>query len=292
MARAVNTAAKSKQRKQLIILGVAGLILIIMLVIEVPSVMNAHNSTAGGPAAPAPIDRSASSTSTTPATTTPAITTPPTVTTPAPNAALVGQADSGAPFAELADTDPAPPAGAGQLLAFSRFAAKDPFKQQVQDPQAAGSTSTPSSTPPSSSAGSAASSGSGPSVVAGSPTPITGGSSSSGGTTKEAALTQAVISVNGNPENVPIGSTFPTANPFFRLVSLTQHSAQISIAGGSLSSGDNTVALTDQRPLTLMDTATGISYVLRLISVSSAPVASTGGASTTPTATTTTPALG
>src|SRR5690242_16656946 len=127
MARTVNSAAKAKQRKQLIILCVAVGILIVMLFIEVPAVMNAHKSTAGGPAAPAPIARGGTAVATTPATTTPVLTTPIT-TPPLPTTPAGGGSDGGAPFAQLADTDPAPAATAGQLLAFSRFAVKDPFK--------------------------------------------------------------------------------------------------------------------------------------------------------------------
>jgi hypothetical protein len=81
-------------------------------------------------------------------------------------------------------------------------------------------------------------------------------------------LTTAVISVNGAPESVQVGGTFPTADPYFKLVSLTKKGAKISIAGGTLENGAPTVTLTKTKSLTLMNTADGTRYVLRLVSVS------------------------
>jgi hypothetical protein len=50
-------------------------------------------------------------------------------------------------------------------------------------------------------------------------------------------------------------------------VSVTKTSAQISIAGGSLETGQRTVTLKLNKQLTLMNTADGTRYVLRLLSV-------------------------
>ena len=77
-----------------------------------------------------------------------------------------------------------------------------------------------------------------------------------------------MISVNGAPETVQAGGTFPASDPYFKLVSLTKKGAKISIAGGSLANGAPTVTLTKNKPLTLMNTADGTRYVLRLVSVS------------------------
>lgn len=90
----------------------------------------------------------------------------------------------------------------------------------------------------------------------------------SAATTSAAASTTAVISVNGAPESVEVGGTFPTADPYFKLVSLTKKAARISIAGGSLENGAPTVTLTRSKALTLMNTADGTRYVLRLVSAS------------------------
>jgi hypothetical protein len=81
-------------------------------------------------------------------------------------------------------------------------------------------------------------------------------------------VTSAVISVNGAPETVQVGGTFPTSDPYFKLVSLTKKGAKISIAGGSLENGAPTVTLTKSKALTLMNTADGTRYVLRLVSIS------------------------
>jgi hypothetical protein len=80
--------------------------------------------------------------------------------------------------------------------------------------------------------------------------------------------TTAKISVNGASESVRVGGTFPTKDPFFKLVSLTKKGAKISIAGGSLETGAPTVTLTKNKALTLMNTADGTRYVLRLVTVS------------------------
>ncbi len=81
------------------------------------------------------------------------------------------------------------------------------------------------------------------------------------------APTAASISVNGVVETVTVGADFPAAAPLFRLVKLSTKSAQISIAGGSLASGAPTVTLTLRKPLTLMNTADGTKYELRLLAV-------------------------
>jgi hypothetical protein len=61
------------------------------------------------------------------------------------------------------------------------------------------------------------------------------------------------------------GATFPKADPVFQLVSLTSTSAKIAIAGGSYTGGQQAVTLTKGTQLTLMNTANGRQYVLRLL---------------------------
>ena len=82
-----------------------------------------------------------------------------------------------------------------------------------------------------------------------------------------AAPTSAVISVNGAAQTVQVGATFPTPDPAFKLVSLSKQGAKIGIAGGSLQDGKAAVTLRKGKPLTLMNTADGTRYVLRLVSV-------------------------
>jgi len=64
-----------------------------------------------------------------------------------------------------------------------------------------------------------------------------------------------------------VGASFPASSPTFKLVSLTKTGAKIGIAGGSLASGSQTVMPKRNKTLTLMNTADGKRYVLRLLSV-------------------------
>ncbi len=77
-----------------------------------------------------------------------------------------------------------------------------------------------------------------------------------------------MIAVNGESEEVKVGGKFPASSPTFVLISLTKTTAQVGIAGGSLESKKQTVTLKKGVPLTLMNTADGTRYVLRLVSVS------------------------
>ena len=60
---------------------------------------------------------------------------------------------------------------------------------------------------------------------------------------------------------------FPRADPIFHLVSVTRKTAKISIAGGSFASGKPTITLELGKTVTLMNTADGTRYEIRLISV-------------------------
>jgi len=179
-----------------------------------------------------------------------------------------------------------------QLTSFSRFASKDPFAQQLSDSS------------PSSSGGSGSSpSGSGSTPTGSTPSP----GASSGGSGQAPHPGSAVISVNGTLYTVPTGTDFPQASPsdssivpLFHLVSLTAHSAKISIVGGSYSSGATTVRLTQNKPVTLMNTADGTRYTIELFPpgtpIPAAPAAAGSGATLAPvapaptTSTSTTPA--
>ncbi len=155
----------------------------------------------------------------------------------------------------LVSTDaPAAPSTA-KLVSFSLFVSKDPFQQQVSagTPPPDGSGVTGTGTTPTT-----------PTTPA-PPTPPTP-------TTPKppaAPPTSATISVNGTSETVAVGKTFPAAapQPFFQLVSLTPTSAKIGIAGGSLTSGSNTVTIPVGKTVTLMNTADGTKFTIKLISV-------------------------
>jgi hypothetical protein len=78
-----------------------------------------------------------------------------------------------------------------------------------------------------------------------------------------------VIAVNGVEETVAIKGEFPKEEPIFRLVSATASTARIGIAGGALASGEATVTLRKGKPTTLVNTADGTRYELKLVGVGS-----------------------
>jgi hypothetical protein len=164
----------------------------------------------------------------------------------------------------------------GQLASFSRFASKDPFAQQLSD--------TPGATSSGGSSGGGTSTPGLPGVPGNAPAP---GS--------------AVISVNGTLYTVATKTDFPQASatdpsvvPLFHLVSVTRHTATISIAGGSYATGAATVTLKENKPVTLMNTADGTRYTLVLkpagtaVSTGAATTGSSSGAGSSATPTTVT----
>jgi hypothetical protein len=216
---------KAKQKKQKIMLAVLGVAFIGLMAFQVPRVMKMLKT-------PPPPPRRSAATATTPAAT-PTLAAPTLRGAEAPGATTTGPTGSlAASPATLQD---------GQLASFSRFASKDPFAQQLSDTK-----------------GSSASSS---------------GSSSGGGTAKPSTPTvpgrapapgSAVISVNGTLYTVATNSDFPQSGPLFHLVSVTAHTAKISVVGGSYATGAQTVTLKENKAVTLMNTADGTRYTLIL----------------------------
>ena len=248
MAKKIDPKAKAKRQK--IIAGVGGVILLGLLAFQVPRTLKMLNP---------PSDASASTSS---ASSTP--TTPLAAPSLAGGNATSGAAASGGDG--LVDSDAVPAPQSGQLLAFGLFRTKDPFVQQLD----LGATGSAGATPAAGTTGTIGATGSAGAKPA---KPPTSGGSRSGGTappasTAPTAVTTAEISVNGVAQTVQVGDVFPSSDPFFKLVSVTRKSAKISIAGGSLANGAATVTLTRSKPLTLQNTSDGTRYVLRLLSVS------------------------
>jgi len=248
MAKKIDPKAKAKRQK--IIAAVGGVILLGVLAFQVPRTMKMLHPAEETSSTPAPA-------ATTPATPTPIS---------APSLAGGNATAAAAPGGDgITDPDTVPSPQSGQLLAFGLFRSKDPFVQQLDLNGASGS-----SGPVPVSSGATGASGpakSGSSGGGGSVTPASKPTSKPA-PTPTAAPTTATISINGAPESVQLGGTFPAADPYFKLVSLTKKGAKISIAGGSLENGAPTVTLTKNKALTLMNTADGTRYVLRLVSVS------------------------
>jgi mucin-2 len=225
---------KAKQKRQKIIAAVLGVLFVGVLAFQVPRVMKMMKTP--------PNPHANDSVTTTTATGTPSLAAP---TLRGAEQPASTDPTTGAPVA-VSNT---PTVQDGQLASFSRFASKDPFNQQLSDDKG-------SSAPSSSSGGSGSGSGSAGSGGTSSPPQVPSSSSPRPGS--------AVISVNGTLYTVATASDFPQANPLFHLVSVTAHSAKISIAGGSYSSGAPTVTLKENKPVTLVNTADGTRYTLVL----------------------------
>ena len=263
MAKKPVDPLKAKQKKQKIIAAVLGVLFIGVLAFQVPRVMKQLH-----PSAP-PVVHHASATTTPPAGT-------PTLAAPTlgGNAAPTPAAGTDS---SLASTG-APAMQDGQLTSFSLFASKDPFAQQISDEKSSSAT------------------GSAPSPSGGS-SGSKGGSAGSGATSGKAPTPgSAVISVNGTLYSVAVGTDFPQASttdasigPLFHLVSLTAHTARISIVGGSYANGAPSVTLTENRPVTLMNTADGTRYKLILKPVGTPLPAAPAPTSTTSTTVTVPP---
>ena len=247
MAKKIDPKAKAKRQK--IYAGVGGVILLAVLAFQVPRTLKMMHPSTETSSSPAP------------ATTTSATPTPISAPSLAGGNAAASTAAAAPGGDGISDPDAIPAAESGQLLAFGLFRSKDPFVQQLSLNGATGATGVVPA-----SAGATGPTG-----------PATGSARASrsrrrqpvsASTVPTAAATSAAISVNGAPESVKVGGNFPAAKPYFKLVSLTKKGAKISIAGGSLENGAPTVTLTKNKALTLMNTADGTRYVLRLVSVS------------------------
>ena len=238
MAKKTIDPLKAKQRKQKIMAIVLGVVFVGVAAFQVPRVMKMMKTP------PNPHANDVTTTTATP-TGTPSLAAPTLRGAEDPSGATTG-----APTGSLASSD-TPAVQDGQLASFSRFSSKDPFSQQLSDEHPASA--------PSSSSGSGSGSG------AGSPTGVTSGPTTS------PRPGSAVISVNGVLYTVATNGDFPQATaadpsavPLFHLISLTAHGARISIVGGSYTSGSPAVTLTENKAVTLVNTADGTRYTLIL----------------------------
>jgi len=248
---------KAKQKKQKIVAALGAVILVAVLAYEVPSVMKHLN------AKPPPGSVVGTTSTTATPTGTPSLAAP----------TLGGSSQTAAAAAPVSadgvtSGDVAPSAQDGQLASFSRFETKDPFAPQIQTTPSSGSAS-PSTNP---SAG----------------TPSSGSPSGSSGVPRGSAPApgSAVISVNGTVMTVTAGGDFPATQPLFHLLSLTAHTARISIVGGSYANGAAAITLHENKPLTLMNTADGTRYKIILKPQGTPVPGASSTTSTTPTSTT------
>jgi hypothetical protein len=224
---------KAKAKKQKIVLAVLGVVFLGVMAYQAPTILGlfggGSSEVATEPAPPPPPP-------------------PPGAPAPAP-AATPAPAPSGS--AELVDSDPMAEATQSQLVTFDRFESKDPFIQQAEktpEGRVPADPVSPSEPPPG--------------VDFGEPEP------EQSEPPRSAPAGTAKISVNGVSTDVAVGGSFPEDDPIFKLVSVTKKTAKVGIVDGTYATGAPTITLKrGGKPVTLMNTADGTTYVLRLLSV-------------------------
>jgi len=247
-----------KEAKQKKLLFVLGPIFLLLMVWQGPGYLKML--TGGGSE---PTAATTSTPTTTGATPDPGSAAPP--STVDPSAAPAAPPAAGA----LPDSDQPLGADTGQLISFGRFLSKDPFKQGVAPPSTSdGSTAgTSAGTGSTGGTGSTVSGGSSGGTVVPPSTGTDGGGGDSDGGGSFTTASTADIRVNGTTESVKRDMPFPTSDPLFQLVSLTNTTAKIGLVAGSFSNGKKTVTLKLGKVLTLVSEPDGLRYRLKLISV-------------------------
>ena len=224
---------KAKARKQKIVAAVLGVLFLGVMVYQAPTILGLF----GGGSSRLPRARAAGASCTHGSTPGP----------PTPAAALAA-----AGSAQLVDTDVAPEPTQGQLVTFDRFESRTPSRsrpRKSRHERADGERRAQGQRPPTENLDDPTSESPAP------PSP-------------PAKTETATISVNGVSTQAIVGGTFPEDDPIFKLVSLTKRSAKIGIVDGTYATGSTTITLAKAASLvTLMNTADGTTYVLRLVSV-------------------------
>jgi hypothetical protein len=206
---------KKKEAKQKVLLIALAPVFLGLLAWQGPKTYTAFTAgSAAPPVAPAP---------TTTAPTTGATPTPPAVPSGGQPASETG----------LPESDPTPQAGEGQLISFSRFVGKDPFRG---DPATRTETPSGGTTPP--------------------PPPA-----------DAPAGTSASIEVNGTAQDVEVGDKFPAGDPVFRVAEINAQSAVIALVSGEFSNGKKTITINVGETLVLLSEPDGKRYAIKLISV-------------------------
>jgi hypothetical protein len=233
MARVTN--AKAKEKKQKIILGVAGVLLLGLVAIQGPKFMKLVKGSS--PAATATTTASSTTSSTT------------AVVSTSAHSSLAASSD--------------------KLSSLRLFRAKDPFAPLVSDTAAAAPApaSTPAPAPAPTPAPAPAptpapvvtlspATASGP--LFGTVAPVSKGS-------KSKSLPTARIVLNGKPAQIALGKTFPASKPVFRLAGVLPGSISIALANGSLADGSSALKLRNGQSTTLMNTADRHRYTIKLV---------------------------
>ena len=267
--RSAQETAAAKAKKQKMILIVGGVLLLAVAAFQVPKMMKGGGSAAAPASTTAPVAGAVTGTSV------------PVAVTAVPTKGSAVIAGVALPKGAVVKAE------TSQLASFTLFEVKDPFVPQVGDEEAAAD--------PSSSQNGAA-----PPADTGAGT--TGTDTSAGSTggsppadtppaTPPAPIVYATIDFNTKPQQLQVKGTFPTPEPLFVLRSLKKKQAKINVAGGSFDGG-KPVTLKLGKKVTLVNTATGVRYVLKLTYTGAQPEVIEGftttttapdGAATTPT---------
>lgn len=196
---------------------------------------------------------------------------PPTATDPAQPAQ---DAQAALAAAEgIADTDTPATPGDSDLVSFTRFDARDPFVQLVDDAEgdesADGSspneeTTSSGSTTATTSATSSTSTASSSSSGSSDPTTATGGDTSSG---SGETASQVTLTVNGDVIVVAVGDPFPAADPAFKVVAIEGDVVKIGLASGSFSNGVETLDLGEGESVTLISQPDGARFTIKVTSI-------------------------
>lgn len=243
MANKTPDSAAAKAKKQKIVLASGAVLLLGLAAIQGPKLMSGGG---GEDAAPAPVAAAAA---------------------PAPGSGATSsaatlslasaQVASGKNVAVVSGVRltaaPATTVGKSQLASFVLFDPKDPFVPGVDEESGAPEPApTGTQAPPANGAAAQPSPAAGPAPAA--PAPIA----------------FATINVDGKPQQLELKDTFPDSGPVFVLRSLSKKQAKIGVAGGSFDDGQ-AVTLQLGKKVTLLNTATGERYVLRLVYTGTAP---------------------
>jgi len=255
MASKPDTKA-ARERKQKIFVAIGAVLFVGLAVIQGPKLMNQLKGKEAAPVQPAA------------------------ASTPAPSAAGAPTSSGGTVVVASPQTVRAPKgartqlagvlivpeqpakAGDGQLQSFTLFVKKDPFVQQVKTdklltPAEVAALGGGKPTKPQQQTESGSSSGS--------------GSASTGGlgatpSNPSVPLTLAILKVNGKTQTIELGKKFPKGDGSFLLKNLKKGRAGIAVAGGDFAGG-GVLTLPVGKQITLVNTATGAQYVVKLLYV-------------------------
>lgn len=176
----------------------------------------------------------------------------------------------------IPDTDVPLEPSESDLVSFTRFDARDPFVQLVDDATEEDATSdgtesgTDSSTDSETDATStdSTSSDSG-SYDSGSDAYDSGYDDTTGTDSSDAGETadQVTITINGDVIVVRVGDVFPVADPAFRIVAIEGNVVKVGLASGSFSNGVDTLDLEVGESVTLISQPDGARFTIKITSL-------------------------